>query len=189
MDNIHKEGAFVIDKTVDVCDNGEKFPGGTDMKKWIALILALCCLAAALSGCNDIAAIAENVVKAAKEELVKQVRTTLEQYKVEVVEIKPLVGKLNDEGGQLQFFCAALIKANSEDLVQDCTEAIGKIFGNSGYMKQEGSKVESNLLVHKTLQYAHADLSGGNYYTVYVYAADLGGIVDLDAIKAKLEGK
>ena len=189
MDNVHKVARISIDKPKDVCDNGEKFPGGTDMKKWIAFILALCCLGAFFGGCNDVANIAGNVVEAAKAELVSQVQATLEQYKVEVVEIKPLVGKLNDGGGQLQFFCAALIKANSPELVQDCTEAIGNIFGNSGYMKQEGSKVESDLLVHKTLQYAHTDFSGGNYYTVYVYAADLGGIVDLDAIQAKVEGK
>ena len=159
------------------------------MKKWIAFVLALVCLAAFLGGCNDVASIAANVVEAAKAELVSQVQNTLEQHKVEVVEIKPLVGKLNEEGGQLQFFCAALVKANSENLVKDCANAIGSMFGNAGYCKQEGSKVESDLLVHKSLLYSNTDFSSGNYYTVYVYAADLGSIVNLDAIKAQLEGK
>ena len=75
-------------------------------RKYISLILAAILLLTSLTGCEVVSEIAGNVADAAMEELEAQVKETLETYKVEVVEIKTAVGKLNGSSGDIQFFCA-----------------------------------------------------------------------------------
>ena len=156
------------------------------LRKILCLILALSCISCVLGGCETVSNIAGNVLEAAGKELANQISATLEEYKVEVIEVKPLVGKLNDEGGEKQFFCAALVKTNSESSAQDCANALKKVFGEAGYAAQSQNAVENGHLVHKSIVYKHSDYSDGTYYTVYVYNGDLGKIIDLDSLKQKL---
>ncbi len=139
-------------------------------------------------GKDTVTGIAGNVLEAAKTELTAQIQGKLEEYKLEVVEVKPVVGKLNDEGGKYQFYCAALVRANAESSAEECAKALNKVFGEAGHVSQTGSQVESQHLVHKTVTYRQTDFSAGNYYTVYVYVAAIDQIIDLEALTDKLKG-
>jgi hypothetical protein len=121
--------------------------------------------------------IADNVLEAAREELLEQIQAKVEEYKVNIIETKTAVGKLNDQGGQYQFFCALLIQTNAESSAKDCAEAVAALTGKASYMPQTGSQVVSEYLVHKTITYDQTDFSAGNYYTVYVYVEDLVNVV------------
>lgn len=157
------------------------------MKKILCLLLVLSCVAGLLTSCDMVASIAGNVLEAAKEELVTQVESTVEKYKVSIKEVKPLVGKLNDEGGKYQFFCALLVQTNTESNAKECANALGKAFTEAGCAPQTQSNLENKHLVHKSIAYSTSDFSEGNYYTVYVYTADLSKLVDLNALAEKLK--
>ena len=159
------------------------------MKRIFCLLLAAVCSLSLLAGCGDVVSdVADNVLSAAKDELMTQIQEKVEQYKVTVKETKAAVGTLNDEGGKYQFFCAILVQTNEESSAEDCANALGTVFGRGGYMAQADSKVESEHLVHKAITYNTTDFSAGNYYTVYVYVADITKIVDLSAIQDAISG-
>jgi hypothetical protein len=147
------------------------------MKKLVALFVACACVLCLFSGCSDMSEIADNVLEAAREELLEQIQAKVEEYKVNIIETKTAVGKLNDQGGQYQFFCALLIQTNAESSAEDCAEAVAALAGKAAYMPQTGSQVVSEYLVHKTITYDQTDFSAGNYYTVYVYVEDLVNVV------------
>ena len=157
------------------------------MRKRLALLLAAACIIGCLSGCNDVVGeITDNVLTAAKDELAKQVKEKVKQYKVTIKETKAAAGTLNDEGGKYQFYCAILIQTNEESSAADCANAVGVLFGSSGYVAQSGSMVKTDKLVHKTITYATTDFSEGNFYTVYVYIADITKIVDFQALQTSI---
>lgn len=144
------------------------------IRKIHILILALVMVLSLFTGCSDtVGEIAGNVADAAMEELEKQVKSALEKNKVDVVEMKTVFGKLNDEGSKSQFFCAALVKSDSTNIPQAAADALGKLVTEAGLMSQTGSKVESDLLVHKQIEFKHSDFSSGNYYVIYAYHKDL----------------
>lgn len=145
--------------------------------RMIALLLALSCLFCALPGCATVMEVTGEVVNAAKEELENQIREKLGEYKVTPVELKSAFGTLNDDGGKYQCFYAILVQTDTQSHVTKCVETLGKAFSDSGYSVQTDSAVESEYLVHKTVTYDHTDFSAGNYYTIYVYVADLLQIV------------
>ena len=134
----------------------------------LALLLALC-------GCSEaVGEIAGNVADAAVKELEIQVKKTLEKYKVDVVEVKSAVGKLNnDSDSELQFFCGVLVRSNSDSLPQSCASALGKLFEQSGVHSQSGSKIDSEYLVNKTISFKHTDFSAGDYYLIWAYTSSL----------------
>lgn len=125
------------------------------------------------AGCNAVGEIAGNVADAAMKELENQVKATLEKNKVNVVELKTAIGKLNDDGSEMQFFCAALVKSDTDTVVNGAAEAMGAVFEKSGVLVQTGSKVESEYLVHKDITFKHSDFSDGTYYVIYVYISDM----------------
>ena len=138
------------------------------------LVLSLIMVVSLFTGCGDtVSEIAGNVADAAIEELEKQVKSALEKNKVDVIEMKTVFGKLNDEGSKQQFFCAALIKSDATDIPNAAADTIGKLVTEAGLVSQSGSKVESELLIHKNITFKHSDFSGGNYYVIYAYHEDL----------------
>lgn len=149
------------------------------IRKMIAVLLAISCAVGLFAGCGAIGDVADEVLAAAKTELEKQIKAKVEEYKVEVVETKTAVGKINDDG-KYQFYCAMLVKTNAESSAEDCAKAVGKLFGESGYVKQSGSDVVSDKLVHKTITYEHDDFEEGNYYTIYVYVEDVTKVIDMN---------
>ena len=143
------------------------------MRKLFSLLLALA-MTLSLAGCGGtVGEIADSVLDAAMTELKNQVRQTLEENKIEVVELKTAFGKLNDDGGKYQFFLAALIRTNSEDSASGAAKALSKLFTQSGVTVQTGSAVESQYLQHKDITFNHSDFSLGGYYLVWGYLADL----------------
>ena len=146
------------------------------MRKIIAAILAAVMLCGMLSGCAVVGDIAGNVADAAAKELENQLKATLQKHKVEVVEVQTAFGQLNgtDEKA-LQFFCAALIKSDSDTAAQTCATALDTVFEKAGAEKQTDVAVQSEYLVHKTIRFDHTDFSGGNYYIVYVYNSSIAG--------------
>ena len=142
------------------------------MKKGIVWVLVLSLLAG-LCGCSAVSDIAGNVVNAAKQELEVQIKATLEKNKVNVIEVKSAFGKLNDNGGKYQFFCAALVKSDNAELLQSCADAIDKVCEITGVTPCTKQQIESPYLVHKSLSFNHGDFSGaGSYYMVYAYISD-----------------
>ena len=117
---------------------------------------------------------ATDALAAAQKELEKQVQKVLDEYKVEMVEVKTVFGKLNDEGSKMQLFCATLIKAENESMVKVCADALKGAFDETGIQRQTGSKVENALLIHKEIVFKHSDFSDGTYYVIYGYKKDMG---------------
>lgn len=143
------------------------------IRKVVSLVLAAFMLCGIFAGCNAVGEIAGNVADAAMKELENQVKATLEKNKVNVVELKTAIGKLNDDGSEMQFFCAALVKSDTDTVVNGAAEAMGAVFEKSGVLVQTGSKVESEYLVHKDITFKHSDFSDGTYYVIYVYISDM----------------
>ena len=144
------------------------------IRKMSVFSLVLVLVLSLFTGCGEtVNEIAGNVADAAMEELEKQVKAALEKNKVEVIEMKTAFGKLNDSGSEAQFFCAALIQSNATEIPQAAAEAIGKLVTEAGVFAQSGSKVESDLLIHKEIVFKHSDFSEGNYYVIYAYHKDL----------------
>jgi len=142
------------------------------MRKIISVSLILCLVLTLCSGAA-VQEAAGNAMETAQKELEAQVQKVLDEYKVEVVEVKTVFGKLNDEGSDWQLYCAALIKAENEDMVQGCAGALKGAFDRTGIHCQTGSKVEDPLLIHKELVFQHSDFADGTYFVLYGYKADL----------------
>ncbi len=146
------------------------------MRRFLALFFILVLLCSMAAGCSTVSDIAGSVADAAAKELESQLKSTLETHKVEVVEVKTAFGRLNGEDeNAVQFFCAALIKCDSETAAQTCATALDAIFEEAGSMPQTNASIDHSALVHKTITYGHTDYSNGNYYTVYVYNSNLLG--------------
>lgn len=152
-------------------------------RKRLSLVLAVLVLLAMFSGCSKVGEIAGNVAEAAKAELEAQVKAVLEEYKVDLIEMKTTAGKLNDDGQTLQIFCAILVRSDNEAVPRSCAQALGRIFREAGVMVQTGSGIESSLLVHKELSYSFSDFdSEDTYYTIYVYSTlDASGLLETRA--------
>ena len=148
------------------------------MRKIICLILVAVVLLG-VAGCGAVGEIAGSVAEAAMKELENQLKSELEKNKVEIVEMKTAFGKLNDEGGEMQLFIAALVKTDSTDSLGVATDAIGGLFAVSGWESQESSQLENEHLVHKTITFKHSDFSSGNYYVIYGFAPSItGGLLE-----------
>ena len=152
------------------------------LKKVLALTLALLMMLS-LTACSEVAGdIAGNVAEAAKKELENQIRTTFEKYKVDIVEMKTAVGQLNGESGNNQFFCAVLVKSDSDAIPQSVADTLGKVFSDAGVTPQGGasSAVTNDYLEHKSITYKFdAFYDGNQYYTVWCYMERLPSLEDL----------
>ncbi len=150
-------------------------------KSTICLLLALALVFCGLTGCGEaVGEIAGNVAEVAKAELETQVKAAFEKYKVDVIEFKPVIGKLNGSDGTIQFFCAALVQSDSEAVPRDVANSLSKLFHDAGLTVQEGSKVESGYLEHKELSYKFAGFEEGKtYYTVWCYTDKIPSLSDL----------
>lgn len=148
-------------------------------KKFTVFILVLCLLLS-LVGCGVAGEIAGNVADAAMKELENQVKATFEKYKVNVIDLKTAVGKLNGTSGDLQFFCAALIESDSDAIPQSVADALDKIFHDAGITVQTDSKVENSYLEHKELTFKYDNFGDGKtYYAVWCYTDKLPELSDI----------
>lgn len=142
--------------------------------KIFALVLILALLMS-LCGCSEaVSEIAGNVADAAAKELEVQIKKTMEEYKVDVIEIKSAIGKLdNTVDSSQQFFCGVLVRSNSDALPQATAVALGKIFGEAGCHTWLKSEIDNDHLVNKDLSFKHTDFSTDDYYLVWLYSSSL----------------
>jgi len=149
-------------------------------RKHISLVLALILVLSLLTGCETVGQIAGSVADAARAELEKQVRAVLEEYKMDIIELKTTAGKLNDGEGDVQFFCAVLVRADNDTVPRSCADALGKVFQHSGMVPQEGQDIESPWLTKKSLSYSYTGFGSGEaLYTIYVYTSvDPGSLLE-----------
>ena len=137
----------------------------------ICLMTAVLILCTLLTGCGEVVGeIADNVAETAKQELENQVKAAFETYKVEVIEFKTSVGKLNGTSGDIQFFCAALVQSESEKVPASVADSLSKMFHDAGITVQIGSDIENDYLQHKDLSFKFTEfIDGKTYYTVWCY--------------------
>ena len=156
-------------------------------KKFISFVLVLGLLCG-LAGCSDVAGeIAGNVAEAAKKELENQVKATFEKYKIEILDLKTAVGKLNGESEDVQFFCAVLVSSDSDTIPQSAADTLSKLFHDAGVKIQTGPEIENTYLEHKSLTYKYENFEDGKaYYTVWCYTDRLPSVEDLKQIKDAL---
>ena len=145
------------------------------MKHRLTVIALIATLLLTLCGCSEVVNdIAGNVADAALKELEVQIRDTVNEYKVEIVELKSAVGRLNnDSDSDLQFFCGLLVRSNSDALPQSVCDALDNLFERSGMCRQKGSTIQSELLSNKTISFKHTDFSSDDYYLIWVYSPSL----------------
>ena len=155
------------------------------MKKLSALLLAAV-LIFSITGCSDVVSdIAGNVTEVALKELESQIRKTIAEYKVDLVEIKSTVGDLNDDSdSDTQFFCGVLVRSSSPAVPQSICDKLDGVFDRSGMTKQTESAIKSEYLTNKTLSFNRTDFSSGDYYLLWVYSPDLTS--KLSDLKEKL---
>ena len=145
------------------------------MKYKMTVLVLILSFLLSFSGCGEVVGeIAGNVADAAAKELEAQIKETVEEYKVEVIEIKSAVGKLDNEvESSQQFFCGVLVRSNSDALPQAATVTLGKIFDEAGCHPWHKSEIDNDHLVNKTLTFKHTDFSGGDYYLIWGYTPAL----------------
>ena len=142
--------------------------------KITALVLVLSILLT-FSGCGEVMGeIAGNVADAAAKELEAQIKKTIEEYKVEVIEIKSAVGKLDDKvDSSQQFYCGVLIRSNSDVIPQSIASTLGSIFEEAGCHPWHKSEIDNDHLVNKKLAFKQTDFSTGDHYLIWGYTSSL----------------
>ena len=145
------------------------------MKHKITVLLLVLSILLSLSGCDGVVGeIAGNVADVAVKELEAQIKATIEEYKVEVIEIKSAVGKLdNDFSSSQQFFCGVLVRSNSDALPMSVATTLGKIFEEAGCHPWHKSEIDNDHLENKTLTFKHTDFETGDYYLIWGYTSSL----------------
>ena len=157
------------------------------MKRRILSLILAAAMLLSLCGCGAVGEIADSVMEAAMNELKNQVTRVLEENKLEVVELKTAFGTLNDQGGKYQFFIAALVRSNSTAVPQTAADSLDKVFTQAGITLQTAQALTNPYLVNKGITFDHSDFSGGNYYVIWGYIADLS--IDLPDFTRNTEGK
>ena len=155
------------------------------MKKFFTFLLILTLLVS-LAGCSEVAGeIAGNVADAAKKELENQIKQTFETYKIDILDMKSAVGKLNDANGDLQFFCAVLVQSDSPAIPQSAADTLAKLFHDAGIQVQSGAKIDNDYLQNKELSFK-LEGDGATHYTVWFYTDKLPTLEDLKGLKDAL---
>lgn len=144
-------------------------------RKFFSLLLSALLLMGVFTGCGEVVSdIAGNVAQAAREELENQIKLNLEKHKVDVIELKTATGKLNDEGGERQFYCAALVRSDSDAVPNAVASAMDKLFEEAAVGVQTESRISSPHLVHKELRFDFDGFDDGStYYIIYFYSSDM----------------
>ena len=145
------------------------------MKHKITVLLLVLSILLTFSGCDGVVGeIAGNVADVAVKELEAQIKATIEEYKVDVIEIKSAVGKLdNDFSSSQQFFCGVLVRSNSDALPMSVATTLGKIFEEAGCHPWHKSEIDNDHLENKTLTFKHTDFETGDYYLIWGYTSSL----------------
>lgn len=92
---------------------------------------------------------------------------------VEILDIQSVCGKLNGNGNGINYFGAALVKADSVKQMDTLAAELMEDFDAVEYTLQEGVVVEIPYLEHRKLSFDDAELQEGEtYYCIYFYIHD-----------------
>ena len=97
----------------------------------------------------------------------------------EILETKSVYGKLNGNGNGINYFSAALIKAEEKD-VEALIQALEAEFEVAEYYLQENGKIATIHNEHAPLEYEVSLNENETYYTVYVFESGIKGSNPLD---------
>ena len=97
----------------------------------------------------------------------------------EILETKSVYGKLNGNGNGINYFSAALIKADEKD-VEALIQALEAEFEVAKYYLQEDEKIATIHNEHFPLEYEVSLNENETYYTVYVFESGIKGSNPLD---------
>lgn len=105
---------------------------------------------------------------------VKDMRSIIKSYEnVELIETKSVYGKLNGNGNGINFFGAALIRANSEDEVIEICEKLEEKIDISEYSRQTEKEIDTKYLEHEKLLFDYDfDANDDNLYLVFFFDSD-----------------
>lgn len=92
---------------------------------------------------------------------------------VEILDIQSVCGKLNGNGNGINYFGAALVKADSVKQMDTLAAELMEDFDTVEYTLQEGVVVEIPYLEHRKLSFDDTELQEGEtYYCIYFYIHD-----------------
>ena len=95
-----------------------------------------------------------------------------EDSSIELLETRSVCGKLNGNGNGMQFYCAALVRSDSEENVKLLAESLSETFEIAGYCLQASPKIQSTYLQHTTMTFQQSiSYEDGDYYTIYIYCS------------------
>lgn len=105
---------------------------------------------------------------------VNDMRSVIKSYEnVELIETKSVYGKLNGNGNGINFFGAALIRAESEDEIMEICQKLEEKFDISGYSRQTEKEIKTKYLVHEKLSFDYDfDANDDNLYLVFFFDSD-----------------
>ena len=85
------------------------------------------------------------------------------------LEVKGVYGKLNGNGNGIAFFGAALVNQDTVSDTDALLAALDADFEIVGTLEQDGRKVDSKYLQHKSLYFNTHIQGGGPVITIYFY--------------------
>ena len=156
------------------------------MKTRFAALVLILALLLTLGGCSEaVGEIASNVADAAVKELEVQVKATFETYKIDILDMKTAIGKLNGDSKDIQFYCAVLVQSDSDAIPQSAADTLSKLFHDAGINVQTGPVIDNSYLQNKTLSFKYDGFQDGQtYYCVWCYTDKLPTLEDLKDLTA-----
>ncbi|MBQ7767474.1 MAG: hypothetical protein IJ403_01175 [Oscillospiraceae bacterium] len=137
------------------------------MKKGIMIVLAI--VLVVIAGIYLLTAPARTN-KQILRNLLRDFSDTISQHSQEnPIEIKGVYGKLNGNGNGIAFFGAALVNKDTVSDMDALLAALDADFETVGILEQDGRKVVSEYLQHKTLYFNTHVQGGGPAITIYFY--------------------
>lgn len=95
------------------------------------------------------------------------------EKELHLIDIQAEYEKLNGNGNDIQYFVAALVKAEEEKTVKTFTDKLQDEYEVLGYIKQEGIKIESEYIEHIQMSYDVKNINWEDdcYYMIYFYSS------------------
>ena len=104
---------------------------------------------------------------------VNDMRSIIKSYEnIELIETKSVYGKLVGSGNGINFFGAALIRAESEDEVMEICQKLKEKFDISEYSLQTEKEIKTKYLEHRKLSFDHDFGEEDNIYLVFFFDSD-----------------
>ena len=129
-------------------------------------IIALCIVAVLLIA---LIAVAVNWNQILLTGMMAQFHTTIAaEEAIEILDTASVYGKLNGNGNSIDYYGAALVKADSEETLKELVAQLEAEFSVVGFEPQESAAIESKYLEHENLAFDEAAFDAP-CYQIYFY--------------------